>query len=261
MISSSSTPDAPRRLQEVTARPGFAERAVNVIKQIGKAEDDAAAIEILHLAKEALGAEHAAFVSHVRDDDSKESFRFLLACDPAWCTAYKQQGWFANDAWLLYAATCSEPISSTHIPTHTRAQREAKALAAQHGLVSVYVVPAPASGGLSRLGVLLLGSGQEGYFDSEAVDAIKVLARSTAMELHEWWVRRVRREIIKTNRISPDDLQLLALERQGLCTKEIADELCVSASSVDSRFQRLSMKFNMPNRRATARLAAEYGLI
>jgi DNA-binding NarL/FixJ family response regulator len=51
------------------------------------------------------------------------------------------------------------------------------------------------------------------------------------------------------------------LERQGLGTKEIADELGVSASAVDSRFQRLSTKFNMPNRRTTARLAAEYGLI
>jgi DNA-binding CsgD family transcriptional regulator len=261
MISSSSRPDAPRRLQDVTSRPDFAERAVHVCRQIGKAEDDAAVIEILHLAKEALGAEHALFVSYVRDDDSKESFRLLLACDPAWCTAYQQQGWFANDAWLLYAAANSEPVSGSQIPTHTRAQREARTLAAQHGLVSVYVVPAPASGGLSRLGVLVLGSGQEGYFDSDAVDAIKVLARSMSMELHEWWVRQVRREIIKTNRITPDDLQLLALERQGLGTKEIADELGVTASSVDSRFQRLSMKFNMPNRRATARLAAEYGLI
>ena len=123
------------------------------------------------------------------------------------------------------------------------------------------MVPAPASGGLSRLGVLLLGSGQQGYFESEAASAIKVLARSLAMELHEWWVRQVRREIINTNRITPEDLQLLALERQGLSTKEIAEELGATASAVDSRFQRLSMKFNMPNRRATARLAAEYGLI
>lgn len=234
---------------------------MNIIKRVAKAEDDAAVIEILCLAKQALGAEHAAFVSHVRDDDSKESFRFLVACDPAWCVEYQQHGWYAHDAWLLYATSNSEPVPGTQIPTHTRAQREAKALAAQHGLVSVYVVPAPASAGLSRLGVLLLGSGQEGYFDTEAAAAIKVLARSLAMELHEWWVRQVRREIIKTNRITPEDLQLLALERQGLGTKEIAEELSVTASAVDSRFQRLSTKFNMPNRRATARLAAEYGLI
>ena len=126
---------------------------------------------------------------------------------------------------------------------------------------SAYVVPAPASSGLSRLGVLVLGSQQAGFFDTDAVAPLKVLARSLAMELHEWWVRQVRREIIATHRITHDDLRLLALERAGLSTKEIAEELGTSGSAVDSRFQRLSTKFNTANRRSTARLAAEYGLI
>lgn len=261
MNSSTTWADVPRDLAEVTLQDGFADRAVDIIKRVGRAGDGAEVLEVLNSAKRALGAEHAAFVSYVRDDDSKESFRFLLACDPTWCLAYQQQGWYANDAWLLYAATNSEPVPASSIPLHTRGQRQAVALAAEHGIVSAFVVPAPTSGGLSRLGVLILGSSVEGYFDTEAVDSIKVLARSLSMELHEWWVRQVRREIIQTNRISPEDLRLLALERQGLTTKEIAEELGVSTSSVDSRFQRLSTKFNMPNRRATARLAAEYGLI
>ncbi|MBW8832754.1 MAG: hypothetical protein JF606_25825 [Burkholderiales bacterium] len=50
-------------------------------------------------------------------------------------------------------------------------------------------------------------------------------------------------------------------ERAGMSTKEIAEELGTTVSAVDSRFHRLSTKFNTPNRRATARLAAEYGLI
>lgn len=251
----------PDSLEQATTREGFANTVVEIIRQLGRAADEAAAIELLHLAKVALGAEHAVFVSYVRDDDSQESFRFLLACDPVWCLEYQQQGWYAHDAWLLYAATNSEPVPSSRIPTHTRAQRDAKALAAKFGIVSAYIVPAPASGGLSRLGVLILGSSQAGYYESESADLIKGLARGLSMELHEWWVRKVRREIITLNRISPEDLQLLALERQGLGTKEIAEELGATPSSVDSRFQRLSTKFNMPNRRATARVAAEYGLI
>ena len=144
--------ELPGRLQEVTTADGYAARALDVIQRVSSACDDAAVIEVLHQAKQALGVEHAAFVSFIRDDDSKESFRFFLACDPVWCLKYQQQGWYAQDAWLLYAATNSEPICGSKVPLRTKQQRDAQALAAQHGIVSAYIVPAPASGGLSRLG-------------------------------------------------------------------------------------------------------------
>jgi DNA-binding NarL/FixJ family response regulator len=261
MISSFSTPDAPRRLQDVVSAPDYVDRALSAIKDVSTAPDKTTLLELLYTAKAALGAEQAVFVSFIRDDDSRESFRFLVAGEPAWCLAYQEQAWFANDAWLLYAATHSEPISDTGIPYRTKSQREGRAIAAQHGVASAYIVPAPSSGGLSRLGVLALGSGQQGYFDSPAVSILKVLARPLAMELHEWWVRQIRREIIATNRLTADDLALLDRERRGKSTKEIADELGVSEASINNRFQRLNAKFNMPSRKATARLAAEYGLI
>ncbi len=261
MISSNSIPDPPRRLQAVVGADGFAARALNVIQQVSGAVDDAAIVELLHRAKDILGAEQAVFASFVRDDDTRESFRFLVACDPVWCLEYQKQSWYSHDPWLLYAETNSEPICASKIPLRTKAQRDARLVAAQHGIASAYIVPAPSGGGLSRLGVLMLGSGHEGYFDSDATASLKVLARSLAMDLHEWWVRKVRNDIIQKHRITPEDLQLLAFERQGLPTKKIADRLNSSASSVDSRFQRLNAKFNMPTRRATARLAAEYGVI
>lgn len=261
MISETTAHGASRNLQVIIEEPGFAVRALDVVQRVSEAGDAPDALEILHAAKAALGADQAVFVSFIRDDDSHESFRFLLAADPAWCLKYQRRGWFANDAWLLYAATHSEPVPDSEISLRTRGQREARLLAMDHGVSSAYIVPAPASGGLSRLGVLVLGSGQPGYFDGPATRSIKVLARSLAMELHEWWVRQIRKDIITINRISTDDLQLLTWERQGLGTKEIADALNTSNSSVDSRFQRLNAKMNMPNRKASARIAAEYGLI
>jgi DNA-binding CsgD family transcriptional regulator len=216
---------------------------------------------LLELATEALGIEQAVFVSFIREDDSRENFRILLAGEAMWCLAYQEKHWFADDAWLLYAAMHSEPVADSAIKRHTKSQREARALASQFGTVSAYVVPAPSGVGLTRVGVLVLGSSQTNYFDGPAVGSLKVLARSLAMELHEWWVRQIRDEIIETKGIAAEDLRLLALERQGLGTKQIMSALGVSAASVDSRFQRLNAKFNMPSRRATARLAAEHGLI
>jgi DNA-binding NarL/FixJ family response regulator len=93
------------------------------------------------------------------------------------------------------------------------------------------------------------------------VGAIKSLSRSLAMELHEWWVRKIRDELLVTYRIGPEDLELLRLERAGESTKDIARRGNMTTAAVDSRFQRLNAKLGTPNRKATARLAAEYGLI
>jgi DNA-binding NarL/FixJ family response regulator len=236
-------------------------RAVRLIERIASAADDAAVLDLLHEAATELGADQAVFVSFIRDDDSRESFRFLVAADPAWCLAYQERAWFTNDAWLLHAATTSEPATDAAITYRTKEQREARALAAQFGVTSAYIVPAPASGGLSRLGVLMLGSAQPHFFDGPRAGFIKVLARSLAMELHDWWVRQVRSELIAETRITDTDLQLLQRERQGKLTKEIAHEMGLSEASVNNRFQRLNVKFNAPSRRVAARMAAEYGLI
>lgn len=258
-----STPNSEpcRRLQDVVGEQGYAAGVIDVIQKISRAPDREMIVELLHDAAHALGAEQALFVSFIRDEDSSESFRFILACNPVWCMAYQNQGWYANDPWLLYASAHSEPTSATEIPLRTKAQRDAAALAAQHGMSAAYVVPAPSSGGLSRLGVLILASSVPGYFDTPATGPLKLMARTLSMELHEWWVRHIRTEIIAKNRITPQDLELLACERRGMSTKAIAEVLQLTAGSVDNRFQRLNGKFQTPNRRASARLAAEYGLI
>lgn len=248
MNCSNAAPEPPRRLQDVVSEEGFASRALASIQQVSRAADDTEIVGALEKAKRALGADHAAFASFVRDETDTESFRFLLACDPAWCIAYQRHGWYAQDPWLLYAQTHSEPVCASRIPLRTQAQRATAALAATYGVASAYIVPAPSSGSVTRLGVLMLGSRHGDYFEGEATVPIRLLARSLAMELHEWWVRRVRQEIIEQCRLTPDDMEVLVLERQGLGSKQIADRLHTSASAVDSRFQRLNAKFHMPTR-------------
>lgn len=261
MISLASKSDAPQRLSDVVNAEGFASRAIDVIQHVHAVKDEAAMLELLFAAKAVLGAEHAVFSSFIRDDESHESFRFLIAADPVWCVTYQQKAWYAKDPWLLYAMTATEPACDATIPLRTKSQREVRSLAMQFGMSSAYVVPAPSGNGISRLGVLILGSSVPGYFETPATTRLQVLAQGLAMSLHAWWVRWFRKEIISTYRLSGEDLQLIKLERQGKSTKEIATVLDISPASVDSRFQRLNAKFNQPNRRATAQLAAEYGLL
>jgi hypothetical protein len=233
-----------RRLQDVVAAPDFAVNALRCIHLVSTVRNPEDMVDVLHEAAAALGAEQAFFVSFVRDDDSAESFRFILDCDPVWCMAYQEQAWYVNDPWLVYAQAHSEPTCSSAINCRTKSQRDARALAAQYGFVSAYVIPAPAAAGLSRIGVLGLGSSQQGYFEAGASVTLKVLAQGLSMELHQWWVKQMRKEIIERNRLTPEDLQLLEYERRELGTKEIAELMCMTWHSVNSKFQRLNLKFN-----------------
>ena len=79
--------------------------------------------------------------------------------------------------------------------------------------------------------------------------------------MQERCVRNVRDELIRSSRLSHDDLVLLDYQNRGLGTKQIADALSTSPTSIDSRFQRVNVKLGVLNRKAAARLAAEYGLI
>jgi len=139
--------------------------------------------------------------------------------------------------------------------------RAAVELAQRFGFRSAVIVPAPSSGGLSRTGVLCLGSSKPGYFDDDGYVTLKVVARGVAMELHEWWIQRLRDELVATSGITSTDRALLSHELLGHTTKTIARHLGVSTSSVNSRFQRLNLKLGTASRKAAAHLAAEYGLI
>jgi DNA-binding CsgD family transcriptional regulator len=208
-----------------------------------------------------MGADCAAFGSFIRDDPSHESYRFLLACDPVWCLEYMQRAWYSDDPWLNYALDHSEPARASEIPIQTAQQRAIVDLAEKFGVRSAAIIPAPTGGRVTRIGVLCLGSETAGFFEDEGFAALRILARSLSMELHEWWIAQIKRELIAEKRITSEDLVLLKRERMGHSTKQIAAALGTSASAIDSRFQRINAKLEVPNRKTAANLAAEYGLI
>jgi DNA-binding NarL/FixJ family response regulator len=88
-----------------------------------------------------------------------------------------------------------------------------------------------------------------------------MVARPLAASLHEWWLARLRNELLAQARLTRSDLVLLEHERNGDGSKRIADALGRTTASVDSQFQRLIAKLRVHNRKDAARLAAEYGLI
>ena len=260
-MNSSTPPSEQGSLLKATRHPDYVTRVGEAIRDMQSARDQTQAVELLHEATQRMGAEVSIFASFIRDDESCRSYRLLLDCDPAWFTEYERQGRYEDDPWLAYAQRYSVPVRSSQIPVASDAARAAVDLAARFGFRSAVIVPAPSSGGLTRTGVLCLGSSKPGYFDDEGFVALRVVARGVAMELHEWWIGRIRDELIATAEITDDDLLLLSHERMGLGTKAIAKALNWSTSSVDSRFHRMNVRLGVSSRKAAARLAAEYGLI
>jgi DNA-binding CsgD family transcriptional regulator len=249
-------------LAAVTEAEGYASSVLRQITRLASAQLVEEAVDVLRTGAEALGAERSLFCSFIRDDDNHENFRFMLACDPAWCLEYQAQAWYTQDPWLIYAHQNSEPTSASHIEARSTRQQQAIDLAKRYAFASAYIVPAHSMSGLTRLGVMVLGSAQPGYFDdAHACVPMRPLARALATELHEWWVRKIAAEIRLDTRLTDDDLTILRLVHKGLRTKQIAAETGLQSSAIDSRMTRLCARLNTPNRSAAARLVAEYGLI
>jgi DNA-binding CsgD family transcriptional regulator len=248
-------------LDDIVASPAFFADVNGVAHKISGAANEAETIELLREGLATIGAGAGVFASFIDDDYSHESYRFLIACDPVWCLTYRRRSWFANDPALLYAGSASEPCRLSELRLSSAGQRALMADAALHGFASGCVFPAPAAGGSSRLGVLVAGSAQPGFYERPGFAAIRLAGRTLAMELHEWWVRRVRVELIEDARLSPEDLELLRLESLGMGSKEIAQLLGMTPAGVDGRFRRLISRIGAPNRKAAVRVAMDYGII
>lgn len=251
----------PTSLRRVVSEPGYAGGVIAIVQRLAKVSDPPGVLELLYEAIEKMGVHYAAFLSYIRDDFAHENFQFALACDPRWCFEYKELAPYAHDPWILYAQSNTEPICASQITGMTKEQRQIQAMAERYGMASTLVVPAPSSRALARVGMLAIGSRHQGFFEGDGSAEFSVLARSLSMEMQGWYVRYLSKKMIEKYGITPEELELLAFERNGLGSKQVAAELEVSVGAVDSRWQRLNRKLNTPNRATAARLAAEYGLI
>jgi DNA-binding CsgD family transcriptional regulator len=239
----------------------YVARVNAVIERIGAAHDQATVLGLLRTSASALGAENAVFVSFVRESTDISTCRFMLACEPGWCQRYLDADCLAHDPWLAYAAHHGEPVIASSLRAIDLEARRVIDLASQNGFASAVLVPVHSGAGHSRISLLCLGSSQPGYFEGEGYGRLRLGARLLAAELHDWWMARIRRELIVKARISAADLELLRHEYHGHSSKRIAAALQVSTSSINSRFQRMNTKLGVPNRRAAVKLVAECGLL
>lgn len=248
-------------LAALTRSPDYGARAIDILPVIGDANSSESAVSLFRQAVMNLGADAGVFMSYLRDDATRASYRSLLACDPVWASEYARRGWFEHDPWLRHATHDAEPVRSSELKLASADEEAFAGASAELGFASAVIAPAPSCVGLSRVGVLCLGSQRPGFFDDEGYAKVRVLARALAMELHRWLLHAIRQELLIKSRLTAGDIELLRHEEAGHSSKVIGAALNIEAKTVDCRFQRVSGKLEAPDRRTAMRIARLYGLL
>jgi hypothetical protein len=248
-------------LAALTRSPDYGARLIEILPAIGDAPTTEVAVDLFRQATMELGADAGVFLSYLRDDATRASYRSLLACDPLWASEYARRKWHDHDPWLRHATHETEPVRSSELELASADEEAFAQASAELGFASAVIAPAPTCAGQSRIGVLSLGSSRAGFFDDDGYSKVRVLARALSMELHRWLLRAIRKELFAKSRLTAADIELLRHEQAGHTSKVIGAALNLEAKTIDCRFQRISAKLEAPDRRTAVRIASLYGLL
>lgn len=228
---------------------------ISMLQQVGEVTAALRAIARL------CGCNAAVFTCFDRHQDTRESYRHIVACPASWCDLYIGSRWFCNDPFLQYARFNSEPASEDRIVLRTSGQEAFRAAAKLHDFQSIAVVPAHAPMNQARLGALYMTSPEASYFNPRSMAFGKIYLRAIACELLDWMIQRLRGESMTRLQLSDGDLMLIAYAAQGFRTKDIARLIQANPAAIDQRFRRVAAKAGVRSRASLIKLARENSLI
>ena len=190
----------------------------------------------------------------------REHYRYLVGCVPEWCYLYHQNKWYSIDPFIDYALQNTSPVLASDISLSTPGQERMMAEAAEHGFRSGVVVPAHSRAAI-RIGILYLGTSEGLERARESLRKHRNLMRAFGLELLEWWDAKLRDFSVETLELDELDLALLEKAQEQATADEAARELGVTLSRVKSRYERLTRKLEVPNKREAVEKALDLGLI
>jgi hypothetical protein len=198
----------PGALSALVTQPGYPDRVSGAVECIARAPDPTTAHRLLIDCAAVLGVRNAIFASIERDRAQVGACRFMLACEPEGFCAPLDADRLRSDPWLAYAVDHASPIVASALPAAERGGHELLAPVQRQGFASALLVPAHSGPGPSRIGLLVLGCPQSGFFEGDGLPRFRIGARALATELDDWCQERLRRELL--GRITPADLELAA---------------------------------------------------
>ncbi len=258
---SSENPAHAASIRDRAQAPNYAAQALEAVVLIQQATSPPQLLDSLAHATAAIGATGSVYTAAIPEDGQELSCFSFFACHPAIAKAQGSKPLLLSHPWFRFAQTHSMPGTDHQIRLQHESDAAALQLASQYGFKSCLVVPASIGTPSGRLEMLCIGSAQADDFEGPEARAVRALARALAAELHDWLTRHLMERLRSAAQLQAIDIDLLALEWQGLGTKEIAVRTGMTPQSVNSRFQRLNVRLNCANRKHAARRAAAYGLL
>ena len=249
-------------MQPPESAGGMTPETIDGINQISQCDDEYSVHVLLRSLLPSLGAESYVYVTLLIDDPQEDyrKYRLFIGCAPEFTQLYNARKWFMIDPYLNYSRTNSAVVCGEEIPLRSAGQQEMREAAARFGFRSLVVVPSHSGSG-ERFGTLYIGSEQNPPEGNAMLLANRVAFRSIAMELLDWWARRLKTEMMERLSLTESETMLLQLHRDGYRAQDIADELGISVKAVHNRVRVVKEKFNVDNIGTALRLAASYGLL
>lgn len=257
----SSTATGRMTLRERAKTADYPAQALEAILQIPTVTEPPELLVRLVNATAAIGASASLYTAAIPEGGHEPSCLSLFACDPDYAHAQEGLGPILAHPWFRFARTHTTPGTERQVRVEEAADQEAIKLARQYGFRSCLIVPTSAGPNLDRIEMLCLGSDQANDFEGTDARIVRTLARSLAAELHDWLTRYLQQRLRAAANLKEEDVDLLAMEWQGLGTKQIAQLTGLSIASVNSRFQRINTRLHCAGRRESATRAAAYGLL
>jgi DNA-binding CsgD family transcriptional regulator len=238
-----------------------AEEVLRLADDIRAQKSTAEVLALLWELNDVIGADGCVFASFSRDDDTMESYKYLVACPAAWCHEYNENHWFAIDPCFVYGASNTEPTLIQDLPLRSKGQQKMIAAAANAGFRSGVVVPVHSAKGRSRMGLLYVGSGDAGRFNKNSLGELRLAFRVLGAELLDWFINKVKADLLSQVNLKDDEKQILNLVHRGLRSREIGLLCGFTKDAVDQKLSRLATRFNTSGKQQTATLAFENGLL
>ena len=220
-----------------------------------EAEVESAAKQIV----EYFGLQSFVFSALFRSGE-RENYRYLVGCELDWCFLYNQNKWYAIDPFIDYALNNTSPVLASDIPLNTPGQEHLMAEAAAHGFRSGIVVPAHSRSAI-RIGILYLGTSEGPERAHESFHKHRNLMRAFALEMLEWWDEKLHVSGLEDLDLDDLDVDLLTKAQEHATAEEAARELGITLSRVRARYERMTAKLGVQNKRNAVEKAIALGLI
>lgn len=247
-------------IQPEAPETAASQQALASLAQLRNAADPFDLLQGMRQFCSGFGVRCALFVHVVPDSAEPARHQLMLACDPELAVSIRNCRSLDRHPWMRHASRRVDTVcaSALKVPDN-RPDLPAVDLEGS-GFRSALLIPVHGTRGSSRFSLLCLGSDETDYFEHRESATVRPLGEALAAELHKWWFAETRRQLERVTQLRATDVRLLELEFEGLSTKQIARELGMTCSSVDSRFQRINVRMGCASRKASAQKAACHGL-